>query len=151
MTGTTVESTPKTDEGKKILKLSLQELAPAKLHDWNAVSSQIASYFRQLLESKQIETVAYVELPSIFEFSDFFNCCEMDVFDALYELKLQAYWYEIHKVDGFINLCDPLLRKLINTRRWRGFPKMRPESWDCLRQIKAHQQHLEILPGLCAS
>ncbi len=81
-------------------------------HEWDTISAQLAQYFHRLLENHlEPNKVHHLELPSILELARIMNCCEMDVFDALYELKHQAYAYEILGIDTPIKLYDPLFRK----------------------------------------
>lgn len=98
-------------------KLNTQSLPRLKFHEWDTLSTQLAMYLRTLLERYQLKNVVNVlELPSIMDLSAHFDCCEMDIFDALFELKEQAYRYEIHGLDGCIKLCDPLCRKSGNLK-----------------------------------
>lgn len=123
---------------KAVMTFNPRNLPSLKIHEWDTTSSQIGSYFRRLLEKYQASrVVAYLQLPSILELAEFFHCCEMDVFDALHELKQQAYSYEIHGIDSPIRLSDPLLRKPTNLKpRWRGFsnPLQERYSWQKARE-----------------
>jgi hypothetical protein len=60
----------------------------------------------------------------------------MDIFDALYKLKNQAYHYEINGIDGPIKLCDPLLRRPTNLKR---LPRL-------LRPVLKHLSSVESNP-----
>lgn len=115
-------------------RVSAMQLPPLKFHDWDMVSTQLATYFRKLLEDNLVcNQVHCLQVPSLLTLAEIFGCCEMDVFDALYELKQQAYTYQFAGIDAPITLRDPLFRKPTNIRRperrgkWfkrltRGFP-----------------------------
>ncbi len=66
-----------------------------------------------------MQFVRHLELPSVIELARQFQCCEMDIFDALLELKNHGYRHELNGIDGPIKLWDPLYRKPANIRRWR--------------------------------
>jgi hypothetical protein len=105
---------------KSIILFNTDELPKFKMHEWNTTSSQIAAYLRHVLERYQVsDHIESLELPSILDLSIHFGCCEMDLFDALFELKKQAYRYEINGIDHPIRITDPLLRKPSNYKRWK--------------------------------
>lgn len=103
--------------GNKTVCLTGAGLPRIRFHEWDTRSAQIAAYLRRLLQVHQDATVADVQIPSLLELADIFDCCELDLFEALNELKQQAYRYEMNGLDCPIRLSDPLLRKPTNLRR----------------------------------
>jgi hypothetical protein len=106
---------------RETVELQLEYLPLLKLQAVHPIVPQVAQYFRQLLEKHPIRT--YLKLPSIMELSGLFHCGEMDIYDALYQLKQEFYNYEMHGVDGPILLQDPLIRKIANEAQWKEFSK----------------------------
>jgi hypothetical protein len=103
-----IDQGPSPDD---VTTLCTAQLPTLKFHEWAPISDQIAQYFKDLLHNQvSPQPRSWVHLPSIIELANFFNCCEMDVFDALYALKQEQYAYEMFGIDGPIHLCDPLRR-----------------------------------------
>ena len=99
----------------RVVALATESLPELPLHEWAAASEQIVGYFRQLLVEQAVhhQSALTLQLPSILELARFFDCCEMDVFDALYALKQHAYHYHMYGIDGPVFLSDPLDRRAL--------------------------------------
>ncbi len=89
---------------------------------------QIRDYLAHLVERAQQghHKAAYLQIPSILELTVFFGCCEMDVFDALFEMKKDHYRYELLGIDAPVKLWDPLNRTAHPRKRWFILPAATP-------------------------
>lgn len=94
--------------------LTIEELPAFQPEQDYGIVQQIAAYFRRLLESYQQNSPPYVLIPAAIELSCFFKCAELHIFEALQEMKEQAFDYEVRGWDGPITLRDPLGRKKVH-------------------------------------
>jgi hypothetical protein len=96
----------------EVLKLQIANLPELRFHEWTPISSQIAFYFqRHVFMRYPSSAFTAIELPSILELSDYLQCHEVDIFQALYQLKQLAYEYEVYGIDTPIRLKDKLPMK----------------------------------------
>jgi hypothetical protein len=116
----------------RLIQLNEPALQGIKFHEWSPVSAQLARALRGILgEAVQEHEMVEMQLTSILALSEILGCCEMDVFDALYELKHQYYSYQLHGIDSPILLWDPLKRtsgKQLKARRFRWFKTWIPQD-----------------------
>lgn len=83
---------------------------PESTEEWSTPS--IASYLRRLLEKyEESEFIKYLVAPSPNALSNFFQCEESDIYQALLELELQGYGTETSGDLSPIILWDPLIRR----------------------------------------
>jgi hypothetical protein len=112
--------------------LDTAHLPALRFHDWNSRSSQIAAYIRRLLGKYQTaEQQVHLTIPSVLTLADWLQCCEMDIIDALHELKTEQYAYLLTGIDEVIQLRDPLSRAISldkPARRWHMFTRILKRS-----------------------
>ncbi len=85
---------------------------PAFEFDTNqSYATQYANYFKNLLLNP---SSSHIIIPTATELSIFFNCCELDILDALYEIKEQGYEYDMYGISSLITIKDKLRVPNIN-------------------------------------
>ncbi|MBY0403528.1 MAG: hypothetical protein K2X66_06485 [Cyanobacteria bacterium] len=101
--------------------LHLEDLPPFHTEEDGAITSQIESYLRKLLDTHTPfqGNPPFLLIPSACDLSSFFHCSELHVFEALQEMGKQVYDYEIRGLDGPICMRDPIGR--------RSHPKTDPD------------------------
>ena len=100
--------------------LDLEDLPKFRLDRKRSHVEQIARYLRGLLHHPSVRTQKemHVMLPAVLDLLPFFRCSELDLLDALIQLKDDDYHYEIHALDAPLHLYDPLNRKPRGRQRW---------------------------------
>lgn len=88
--------------------LGVDDLPPYKPDNHICSDVQIANYLKKLVRTHGAGETPTLMLPPICSLSGFFNCSELDVFDAFQHLKKQGYHYRIHGLDALITLHDPM-------------------------------------------
>lgn len=81
------------------------QLPPFKGNPHQSRVVQFSAYFKKLMTDNGSSTLM---LPSVLQLAQFFNCCELDILDTLYELKQQGYQYDMPDFNGLITLRDTL-------------------------------------------
>jgi|GEM_PF-4917387 len=79
-----------------------------------AITKQIASHLKNLLEQYGTAPDARLKLPSLFELSAFYNQSISNILMALSELQAAHYDYIMHSMDENFILYDPLGRRNIS-------------------------------------
>ncbi len=79
--------------------------------DQQNLEQQISDYLIRLMESTRGKAPAkQIQVPSVLELSDFFQCQVMEVINALYGLRKHYYDFE------FVGLNQPVILKIPQTR-----------------------------------
>lgn len=90
-------------------------------------ASQIACYLRMLVAKHQLsespDRLVHLRIPSVLDLAGLFRCSELDILDALYELKEESYQYSLMGLDGLITLLDPHMRTPRECTCWEKLAK----------------------------
>lgn len=70
-------------------------------------SPMIAGYLAALFNSRQIPVGTPLFIPSLTAMARFFNCSQMDVYDAFQALRKNGFDYQLSDLDHCITLWGP--------------------------------------------
>jgi len=79
-------------------QIPIQDLPAPRFPHGEVTSVQLADYFQQLFHIQKDHPKTFkteVELPSVVKLAEFFFCSELDILDALQDLKQQGYDYRL--------------------------------------------------------